>query len=194
VAIGASGAAPLNGVAVARLLLAATMHDIGHDGTANIDGDGRYVPYRLEDRAQQLMRSVLQRAGMTRESIDGLQVMLRATDPRARAAVRGLTDHVLDGLPLQADVPNEFASLLDDPALALSTALLCDADVMSSVGLTYDYYRRMSASLAAERGTTISEAETRTFFFHIVGDGFASAAGKRLDPNLWHIRAAVLGA
>ncbi len=189
------GALKLPADAVARLLLAAMMHDIGHDGTTNAvpaaDGTESYVPFRLEDRAFELMHPSLQRAGIAPAAIAALQVMLRATDPRARAGVRVLTDAALYGTPPGA-APSAFVDHLRDPELALATALLCDADLMSSVGLTYAYYQRQSAALAAERGAPIAPAETRDFFTKVVGNGFSSAAGKRLDANLMRIRAAAL--
>ena len=196
-AAGTQGAAPMAPIAVARLLLAATMHDLGHDGTANTvptaGGDDHYVPFRLEDSAFELMRPVLGRAGIDFAVIGDLQAMLRATDPRARPGVRAVTDHALYGVRLPAEVANEFAHRLRHQGLALATALLCDADVISSAGLTHEYYLRLSSLLSTERGTTITDAEARDFFIGVVGDSFASAAGKRLDANLRSIRAAVFG-
>jgi hypothetical protein len=190
------GAAPITPPTAARQLLAATMHELGHDGTTNAATAAtgrRYMPFRLEDRTFDLMRSVLCRAGIDADAIADLHVMIRATDPRSRPDVRAMTDHILFGMPMPIGVCHEFAERLCNPRLALATALLCDADVMSSAGLTRDYHARMSALLAAEHGKPADHAETRDFFDLVVGNGFASAAGRRLNGNLCCIRAAALG-
>lgn len=176
---------------VGTLLLAATIHDLAHDGTDNMNGDG-YEPYRLEDGAFRLIEPALIRAGFEAASRRRIHVLLRCTDPRLREAARVHIDRALYGAPAVPEGPlPELETDLADPETALMAALLCDADIMSSAGLTPAYHNHLSRLVAAERGRPYSLQDSREFFSHVVGGSFASAAGKLLDSNLQAIRAAV---
>ncbi len=189
------GAAPLAGADVARLLLLAAMHDIGHDGGSNVvaDGDGRRVrvPHRLEDRSFGLMEGVLARAGIGPAMLETMRATIRATDAAIRPAARAATDHVLWDAPAPQALPPQLTPLLADRVTAAVAALLADADILSSAALTLGYQATQNARLEAEAGSTFAADDVLAFFDVIVGGDLASAAGRLLSPNLRAIRADV---
>jgi len=189
------GAVALDATQLARLLLLATLHDIGHDGTSNVitdrRGRRRRTPHRLEDQSFRLMEPVLRRAGLVDAVIETLRATIRATDVALRPAARSITDHILFGRPETAPRPAILAPLAASPQAAAVAALLADADILSSAALTREYQRAQNTRLTQEVGADFSRADVLAFFDVIVGGEPASAAGRLLGENLRRIRAAV---
>jgi hypothetical protein len=191
----APGAVALDADRLGRLLLLATMHDIGHDGTSNTSTDRRgrrrRTPHRLEDHSFRLMEPVLHRAGLDNAAIETLRASIRATDVALRPAARRITDHRLFGAPPPESVAPVLAQLDADAENAAVAALLADADILSSAALTLDYQHAQNARLEREAGTRFSRADVLAFFDVIVGGEPAGAAGRLLTGNLRRIRQAV---
>jgi hypothetical protein len=189
------GAVALDAIHLARLLLLAALHDIGHDGTSNVTidrrGRRRRTPHRLEDHSFRLMEPVLRHAGLDDAVIETLRAIVRATDVALRPAARSITDHILLGRPASAPPPAILAPLAADAPTAAIAALLADADILASAALTRAYQQVQNARLEQEAGACFSRADVLAFFDVIVGGQLASAAGRLLGENLCRIRAAI---
>jgi len=189
------GAVALDATHLARLLLLAAQHDIGHDGTSNVTidrrGRRRRTPHRLEDHSFRLMEPVLRHAGLDDAVIETLRAIVRATDVALRPAARSITDHILLGRPASAPPPAILAPLAADAPTAAIAALLADADILASAALTRAYQQVQNARLEQEAGACFSRADVLAFFDVIVGGELASAAGRLLGENLCRIRAAI---
>ncbi len=175
----------------ALLLLAATIHDLGHDGGTNTRADPfgqvRTIPCLLEDRAVALILPAAARAGLAPARQADLIAIVRATDIALRPALTAL--HDAPGLP-----PSLLSRLAARPRALRVAALLADADVLASAGLTEASLRTQTARLGAERGRWLAPAETLGFFDHLLGGRFISSAGRRLDSNLQALRARIAAA
>jgi hypothetical protein len=179
----------------AAWLLAATMHDLGHDGGRAVRGGADEPPHRLEERAFRWMRPGLRRLGVSAAILEDLHTILLITDPVLRPDARRVTDHVLFGAPYPAKAARHpvLSPIIGRPSLAQLCAIMADADVLSSVGLTVAWQDEQTRRLGEERGAPISRHERLDFQDRIAGPGLASAAGRLLDQN-WHvIRATVAG-
>jgi len=188
-----AGAVPLGPDEAGTLLLAAAMHDLGHDGGHGLRGGAEDSPHRLEERAFRWMRPGLRRLGVPVAILKDLHTILLITDPVLRPDARRVTDYVLFGEPYPANAARHpvLAALIGRPSLAQLCALMADADVLSSVGLTVAWQDEQTRRLSEERGAPISRHERLHFQDRIAGPGLASAAGRLLDQN-WHaIRATV---
>ena len=173
----------------ALLLLAATIHDLGHDGGTNTRADARgrtrAIPFLLEDRSLALMQPAAAGLGLGRARWQDLVAVVRATDIGFRPALTALHD----GLPgAAAALPAELARLARRGGARLVAALLADADVMASAGLTAASHRARSARLGAERGQKLTAADTLGFLEGLLGGRFISAAGRQLDANIETLR------
>lgn len=131
----------------ALLIIAACIHDLGHDGLGNTV-KGVFEPGRLERRSIDLATPYLKAAGLTDPDMLGmLRVMILSTevtplgDPtnamsQMKAAYRY---HYLGDrskthtLNLDPDV----SRLQHDPQLAMMSLVLHEADIATSAGLTY---------------------------------------------------------
>jgi hypothetical protein len=189
------GAVPISRDDTGTLLLAAAMHDLGHDGGRGVRGGADEPPHRLEERAFRWMRPGLRRLGVSAAILEDLHTILLITDPVLRPDARRVTDHVLFGTPYPAKAAHHpvLSPIIGRPSLAQLCALMADADVLSSVGLTVAWQDEQTRRLGEERGAPISRHERLHFQDRIAGPGLASAAGRLLDQN-WHvIRATVAG-
>jgi hypothetical protein len=192
---GTAGCLPLDPSDIARLLLLAVMHDIGHDGGTNtrvVGGQRSREPYRLEDRSFALMHQVLRRAGIHHAELAELRAIVRSTDAAVRPAVRTLTEHVLYDRVVAHRLPPELDLVGRSKRLALLTALLADADILSSAALTPEYQRIQNGRLEGELSAVLGCDDVLAFLDNVVGGELATAAGRLLDANLQRIRALVV--
>ena len=187
----------------ALLYLAAAVHDLGHDGGTNErtdrHGRRRWIPGFLEDRSLALILPVARRAGVVAARCEDLAAMVRQTDIIARPALTALHDVVLGGAGgggRRRGTPADkgLARLRSRPGVLRAAALLADADVMASAGLSRASQKLQDARFAAERGIATTPAGTLLFLDRMLGGRFITAAGRRLDPNLARLRAAIAAA
>lgn len=189
----------------ALLYLAAAVHDLGHDGGTNERADRhgrrRWIPGFLEDRSLALILPVARRAGVAAARWEDLVAIVRQTDIVVRPALTALHDLVLGGPVLGgadegsrrpgALADKGLARLRSRPGVLLAAALLADADVMASAGLSRASQKLQDARFAAERRIATTSAGTLLFLDQMLGGRFITAAGRRLDPNLARLRAAI---
>jgi hypothetical protein len=179
------------------LALAGLGHDIGHDGTTNRDtSTGRIVPFRLEKIADATVRKLLS-GTLPEPLVETISVMILATDPLFKRKIALAHDMAMLGCLASGGaclgLPAEIASVVQSPNKAVLAAMLVDADVLASAGLGADEHRRQTRLLEMEQGRSMRMEQTRFFLTHIVGESFASAAGRVFDPGLRSLRRSILG-
>lgn len=167
-----------------ELIVAAVIHDLGHDGSIN-DGE----PFRLERASLQTARPYLLRADMSAEALERLCALLLATDivhglPRVRAWFR--YHEGLGPKPTGPEPDSALERMADAPDLARSAVLLTEADALASAGLTTQRSALQEQRLAAERGWTVGPSDKRRYLDTVFPDGFLLA--KLFNPNLESLR------
>jgi hypothetical protein len=138
----------------ARLITAALMHDFHHDGSRSVSS-----PFRLELLAIQKALPYLRAAGVEDSECRRLQTLVLATEPRTGVPfARACWAHHAVGepaTPLTSALPRPLERLLVDSNLALEATLLAEADVLPSIGLTFEHAEQLQSRLAIEWGTTM---------------------------------------
>ena len=156
------------------LLAAAFAHDYLYE-----PGGERFT---AETRSAAAMGAIAATCGMLPEERADLHCLILATEPGFRRVLSG-------GLPCPG-LPEELAGLLARPDLVGLAALLSDADLLSSAGLSMAWHRVQHGRLERELGRRITADENLTFLQQVVGPGFLSAGGRFFDGNLERIRRA----
>jgi len=113
------------------------------------------------------------------ERVD-LSHLILATEPSFR--------RVLAGKAVDHPVPERLQRLLARPDLTALAAVLSDADLLSSAGLTVRWSQVQRSRLEREVGHSIAPGEDLAFFDRIVGPGFLSVGGRCFNVNLVRIR------
>lgn len=150
--------------ATAEVVLAALMHDYGHDGKPN-----GAVPFRLERQSVVLAGVVTAEVGLTSEQKERLAALVLATDV-ARGHPAVIAWHVAHvSRPEEAELPPvpseapELALLASEALAARQALILCEADVLPSVGLTFGHALKMQAELSAEWETELDVQDKLRF-------------------------------
>lgn len=166
------------------LLLAALVHDFEHDGKPNLD-------FRLELGSIARATPHLVVAGVDAETRLRLTALVLATEPHAgvRAARRAQRFHATRTVvPFACDEPPELRLLEQDEELARLAMLLCEADVLPSVGLTLAHALRLQHLLAREWGRELGPDDKRAFIDDVLAAG---VIGPFFLPNVSAIRQAL---
>ena len=169
--------ARLRDAATLSVLVAAVMHDFHHDGSAG----GRQA-FRLERLAVRKGLPYLQAAGAASEALQRIACLVLATETSLGVPfARAYHAFHLGGAaspPAQAPLP-ELEPLMEDPGLALEAAVLIEADVLPSIGLTVEHGHHVQALLAAELGQSLDAADKQRFI-----DAFGElTVGAFFSPN-----------
>ena len=150
----------LDDQSIAMLILAACIHDIGHDGKGNML-KGQFIQGRLEQQSFELAKPYLKAVGLVDEDIlDAVNIMLLTTDTaplgelsnamnQMKAAFRY---HFMGGKTMThaLNLDEELSRLPKDAHLALLCLLLHEADIATSAGLTYEMTKYETASFMRE--------------------------------------------
>lgn len=167
--------------AVAIGLLAALGHDLDHDGRGNVDPrTGGATPFRLENIAAARTAAILNEAGAA-----GLE-------PAVTACI--LATETEGGYGALRDPALRVGRLapLATPSCWLAAAMLRDADLVSSAGLSEAAFATQAALLSAELGPA-GAVPPAIFFGRIAADGFMSPAGRLFNPRFQALRALHVG-
>ncbi|PWR22197.1 hypothetical protein [Zavarzinia compransoris] len=170
----------------ALLCLSALIHDYEHDGTMN--GPTRF---RLESLAYDTAHPQFRAAGMDEADCAAIRAIVLATDPAGpNLYMKALHSAAFyGGLPPEpGQAFAELKPLADDRRLLRMAALLNDADLLSSAGLSVDYADRQSAKLGAEGGRKLDCADMLRFLQHIVGGSFTTRAARFFNLNMFLIK------
>ncbi len=171
---------PVGKDAIALLLAACLGHDL------------HYLPsiarerFAAEHIAAEAVDAIAADAGCTAADRHAIRALIIATEPGLRLRAGGPL-----GLPLDLTAAQLLHARPVDPALAGIAAILSDADLLSSVGLTVAWYRVQQARLEDEAGRRYPAVESLRFFRDIVGPDFLSAPGRVFSRNLAAIRRSV---
>ncbi len=150
----------LGAEAAVEVLTAAVIHDFHHDGST---GDRR--AFRLESLAVRMAEPYLAAAGATAEQRETLGRLVLATEPLTAAPFARACHRHHRGLgppPGPAPLP-ELAPLAERPEQAQQAALLTEADVLPSLGLTIAHAHEAQARLAAEFGRPLGPDDKLRF-------------------------------
>lgn len=171
--------------AVQLLLVAALMHDLDHDG----------APARgfvAERRSMAFARPFLDAAGVSPAQCAQLDALVLATEPAegvrtALASASRRTPAAVNPAPPPA--APELQRLNHDPLLALLARLLCEADVLPSIGLTLAHGLRLQALLAQEWGRSLGPTDKLRFIDESLSLG---VVGAFFEPNVQRLRKLLL--
>ena len=173
----------------ARVVTAALMHDFHHDGSRSASS-----PFRLELLAAQEAQPYLRAAEVDDDECRRLQALVLATDPsigvpfaRACWAQHAAGERVT---PLASALPLPLGRLLLEPDLAHEAVLLAEADVLPSIGLTFEHAEQLQSMLAIEWGTALGRDDKLQFIDHLVGE---ISVASFFIPNIQALRQAYLG-
>lgn len=166
------------------LLLAALVHDLDHPGRPQRDFVAerhavlRSQPFLAGGRVPPAGQQRLVALVLATEPYEGV--------PYALACQAKPLDPSLPPAPVAAP---ELQLLQADPALARLACLLCEADILPSVGLTPDYALALHARLAAEWGRSLAPADKLRFVEHTLTLG---TVGGFFAPNVHRLRHALI--
>lgn len=171
---------------IVLLILAAAIHDFGHDGQGNFV-DGHHYPSRLELRAVDYAMPFLIAAGMTVDQGERLTAMVLATDvshspthESPSAVLRAIYHAHMRNLPMP-DCDMLLSPLVEDYKTALMALLLGEADIAPSAGLSYDFSVQTTVMVAAESTVLQPSAATlHGFMDHICHGQYLSPAARHL--------------
>lgn len=166
------------------LLFAALIHDLEHDGSQNLN-------FRLERASIARAAPHLVAAGVDAGTRARLAALVLATEPHDGVHAARLAHHFhLTGVPVpwRPELPPELRLLQRDEALARLAMLLCEADVLPSVGLTLAHAMRLQQRLAREWRRDLGLDDKRAFVDDVLAAG---VIGPFFLPNLTAIRQAL---
>ena len=160
----------LDVAAVQLALLAALMHDVVHHA-------GPQPAFRQERASVDAMRALLQTVGLDASRIGQLMALVLATEPSGgtafmAAACRAHAGHGQPAVPAGAP---ELAALAADPTLARLARLLCEADVLPSIGLGTEHATRVQERLSREWRRPLGRRDKLAFLDAVLQQGYIGA-------------------
>jgi hypothetical protein len=166
------------------LLLAALVHDLDHDGRPG-------QPFRLERASLQGAEPYLERAKVGPDARQRLAALVLATEPSqgVTSALEAQRHHA-EGAALRPapKAAPELAQLALHADLAAQAVLLCEADLLPSIGLTLAHGVRLQDQLSQEWGRPLSLSDKLRFVDGILDRG---VVGTLFTPNVLAIRSAL---
>ncbi len=183
------------------LMIAACIHDLGHDGSSNISS-GQYEPGRLEQRSCALAEPYLTAAGLSEGALSFLRTMVLCTDASRPdnpscplSQLKAAYHHHFSDFSGKSEhsAGQVFAFLRNRKDLTLLAMYLHEADIMSSAGVSYERTQCETIQFKQERGEGAARpSDVLEFFDTICRGGFLTQAGKALAQRPHEsIRAAV---
>lgn len=172
---------------IAEIVTAALIHDFHHDGKSSGD-----IPFRLERKSINEATPYLIHAKVTREQQRCLAALVLATEQLdginiAQACYSHHTQgHVLPKIP---EAAIELEVLCNDPLTSKQALILCEADILPSIGLTFDHALRLQDRLALELGIHLQLEDKLRF---IDNNCRAFIAGSFFNPNVEKFRLEIL--
>lgn len=170
--------APLQAEERQILLTAALGHDLYWEPTGS-------APFEREAQSARLLCNLCSLQGVSGTDRAAVGALVMGTEPKIRQWLR---QALANGAP--PALPAPLAPLAEGRLLRLA-ALLSDADLLSSAGLTPAWTRVQQARLEREQGRALGRPDLRQFLDTVVGPDFLTPAGRVFSPNLARIRAAL---
>lgn len=183
----------------ALLIIAACIHDIGHDGKGNTI-EGVFEQWRLERQSFEYAEPYLRAAGLSDDAhLDAIKTMLLCTDVNPLADPRNPSNQMKAAYQYHflgekyrvhtLNLAPELEPLQNDSVLTMMSMILHEADIATSAGLTYAvskfetimYYREFSENRA--RPSSLLDFINRVCQRKMLGD----AAQKLYGANMARI-------
>jgi hypothetical protein len=165
-----------------RVVLAALVHDLYHDGESSRS-------FRLERLSLDRAAPYLAAAGIAADVQQALSALVLATEPaegvgfaRATSAFHAAGSAVPPATPAGAP---ELAALTADAALAREALILCEADVLPSAGFTLRHGLRLQDRLGQEWGRVLGARHKLRFVDDVLSSGIVGAF---FHPNVQRMR------
>ncbi|MGN7439114.1 MAG: hypothetical protein ACTHOO_10790 [Alcanivorax sp.] len=186
---------------VAKLVVAACIHDLGHNGGSNIV-DRKYHMARLEKASYTLAYPFLAKTGVSEDFLNDILLMLIGTDtapfgdpisPSSQIKVAYEYHFSIKGQG-GLSLSEELMRLERDQQLALLCVILHEADIMNSAGVDYDITKYETVCVSQEYGDIGAYPEdTLLFLEKVCNGGFLTDAGSYLaDDNLKTIKGRIM--
>lgn len=173
--------------AIAEIALAALIHDYRHDGKLNGD-----IPFRLERKAINEVLPYLVMAKAEQAQQQCLATLVLSTEPlHGVNIVRMCYLHHTQGhsLPEIHAAAIELEQLGNDPITSKQALILCEADILPSVGLTIEHALLLQDKLSLEWGVRLGPEDKLRF---IDQNCYAFVAAGFFDDNVVKLRQAIL--
>lgn len=181
---------------IALLLIAACIHDLGHDGSGNVGADGTYAPGRLERRSVEYAAPYLRAAGLDEASLADLETMIVCTDaarpdnpacPLTQMRAAAMVHFGPQQTGHQPGAGGEIYSTLKARRdLALLALFLHEADIMNSAGVSCEQTGLETTQFKQEsRGHQARPSDVLEFLGTICRGGFISEAGRTLGQSAY---------
>lgn len=172
-----------------EVVLAALIHDFHHDGLPN-----DLTPFRLERRSVNQAMPYLTEAGIPEMQRRRISALVLATEMVNGLAI-ALACHAyhIEGAsqPTIHVAAPEMAKLVESSIAARQALILCEADVLPSVGLTIEHAICLQDKLSLEYGIPLQKADKLRFISGIF-PGFV--IGTFFQPNVERLRQFLLHA
>lgn len=166
-------------------LTASLAHDLHYDPART-----GAPPFEQESVSAQALDAIAERCGVTIGDRQILSCLILATYPGFRDDLRG----ILAGRRSRLSLPAPLSAIEQRPGLAGLAAIVSDADLLSSVGLTKQWHDVQRHRLEREIGCRIRAKDDAAFIDGVVGPGFLSPGARYFDNNLARIRAGIMEA
>ncbi|MDQ5911473.1 MAG: hypothetical protein QG599_3571 [Pseudomonadota bacterium] len=164
-------------------ILAALIHDFHHDGHPNGP-----TPFRLERQSVNRAMSCLIEAGLPARQRRRIAALVLATEIGHGLAIARACHAYHAGNAPRLVMPvaaPELAELAKSSTATRQALIVCEADVLSSVGLTVEYAIRLQDKLSFEYGVSL-EKEDKLRFISEIFPGFI--IGTFFQPNVERLR------
>lgn len=191
----------LNKEDVAQLLIAACIHDLGHNGKGNII-DRKYSMAATEMRSYGYALPFLEKCNLDKVFLEDIKFLLFCTDASpfgdpispSMQLRRSYNYHFGDeDMSDDLMLSSELSVLENREDLVLKCMLLHEADLMNSLGVSYDLTVAESIAVSCEIGTDPTPEGTLLFFEKNCENDFFSDSGRFLgQENFRRIRLQVL--
>lgn len=171
----------------AEVVSAALIHDFRHDGKANGD-----IPFRLERKAINEAAPYLIHANVTHEQQRCLAALVLATEHLNGVNIaHACYSHYTQGhaLPKIPEVAIELEVLCTNPVKSKQALILCEADILPSIGLTLEHALQLQDKLSLEWGVRLRFEDKLQFIDH---NCRAFIAGSFFNTNVAKLRLAML--
>jgi hypothetical protein len=151
------------------VLLAALIHDFVHEG-------GVHAAFRQERASVDRVRPLLETAGLDTPQLGRMTALVLATDWSCgtgfmAAACKAHEQGILSAAVVPAEAP-ELAALSADPELAKLARILCEADILPSIGLGFAHAMRLQERLSREWRRPLDTIDKLAFIDIVLHRGF----------------------
>jgi len=174
--------------AARNLVMAAAVHDLGHNGIGNTV-DGVHKPLYLERQSLKLAAKLWQGQDVTKEDMRFITGCITPTDVSKKAGGKSPRDHFRDAFNNVAGAPCIYKNKMWREA----AAMLSDADLAISGALSPEMFAENARVLSDETGGKVPASPgSAKFFFEQVAPGFplSSAANDVLGESYKRVKLA----